>query len=52
MSKGLGDTIKKLTDIIGVKQCNSCKKRQKKLNNIFPYSGFNLKSIIKELKDG
>ena len=51
-SKGLGDTIKKLTSLAGVEQCNSCKKRQKKLNTIFPYSGFNLKNIIKEFKDG
>jgi len=36
-SKGLGDTIKKITDKMGVKQCGGCRKRQNKLNRLFPY---------------
>ena len=36
-SKGLGDTIKKVTDKLGIKQCGGCKKRQEKLNRLFPY---------------
>ena len=36
-SKGFGDTIKKVTDKLGIKQCGGCKKRQKKLNRLFPY---------------
>jgi len=36
-SKGLGDSIAKLTTSIGIKPCGGCKKRQKKLNNMFPY---------------
>lgn len=36
-SKGLGDTIAKATKAIGLKPCNACKKRQEKLNKIFPY---------------
>ena len=36
-SRGLGDTIKKLTEKIGVKQCGACKKRQKALNRLVPY---------------
>jgi len=36
-SKGLGDTIKKVTDTLGIKQCGKCKKRQEKLNKMFPY---------------
>jgi hypothetical protein len=36
-SKGLGDTIKKVTDRLGIKQCGSCARRQKKLNRLFPY---------------
>jgi hypothetical protein len=36
-SKGLGDTIKKVTDKLGIKQCGKCKKRQEKLNKMFPY---------------
>ena len=36
-SKGLGDTIKKVTSAVGIKQCGACKKRQAKLNKMFPY---------------
>jgi hypothetical protein len=36
-SKGLGDTIKKATSALGIKQCEPCKKRQQKLNKMFPY---------------
>ena len=36
-SKGLGDTIKKITDKVGIKQCGKCKKRQKALNRLVPY---------------
>jgi hypothetical protein len=36
-SRGLGDTVKKITEAVGIKQCGSCAKRQKKLNRLFPY---------------
>lgn len=36
-SKGLGDTIKKVTDFLRIPQCGGCKDRQKKLNQLFPY---------------
>lgn len=36
-SKGLGDTVKKVTDKLGIKQCGGCKRRQEKLNRLFPY---------------
>jgi len=36
-SEGLGDTIKKITEKAGIKQCGGCKKRQAKLNRLFPY---------------
>jgi len=36
-SQGLGDSIKKLTNAFGIKQCDGCKKRQTWLNKIFPY---------------
>lgn len=36
-SKGLGDTIKKVTDKMGIKQCGGCKRRQALLNQYFPY---------------
>jgi len=36
-SKGLGDTVAKITKAVGIKPCGACKKRQKKLNRLFPY---------------
>ena len=36
-SRGLGDTIAKVTKAIGVKPCGRCKKRQEALNKRFPY---------------
>jgi hypothetical protein len=36
-SRGLGDTIAKLTRKLGIKPCGGCKKRQKRLNELFPY---------------
>jgi hypothetical protein len=36
-SEGLGDTVKKITSAMGIKQCGPCKRRQQKLNRLFPY---------------
>jgi hypothetical protein len=36
-SKGLGDTIAKITSSVGIKPCGGCKKRQEALNKAFPY---------------
>mgnify|MGYP003128681170 CR=1 FL=1 len=36
-SRGLGDTIAKITHRLGIKQCKSCKQRQKMLNKRFGY---------------
>ncbi len=36
-SRGLGDTVAKLTKAVGIKPCGGCKERQKKLNEMFPY---------------
>lgn len=36
-SRGLGDTIKKVTNVLGIKQCGACKRRQAALNKMFPY---------------
>ena len=36
-SRGLGDTIAKITHAIGIKPCGGCKKRQAMLNRLFPY---------------
>lgn len=36
-SRGLGDTIAKITSAVGIKSCGGCKGRQAKLNAMFPY---------------
>lgn len=36
-SRGLGDTIAKVTSAVGIKPCGTCKKRQAKLNKLAPY---------------
>lgn len=36
-SRGFGDTVAKMTSAVGIKPCGGCKKRQEKLNKIFPY---------------
>jgi len=36
-SKGLGDTIAKVTEAVGIKPCGGCKKRQARLNKLVPY---------------
>lgn len=36
--KGLGDSIKKVTDLLKIPQCGPCKRRQEKLNRLFPYN--------------
>ena len=36
-SRGLGDTIAKVTHRVGIKRCEGCRKRQKKLNDLVPY---------------
>lgn len=36
-SRGLGDTIAKMTKAIGIKQCSGCKKRQRWLNEKIPF---------------
>jgi hypoxanthine phosphoribosyltransferase len=34
--RGLGDSIAKVTEAMGIKPCGGCKKRQDKLNRLFP----------------
>ena len=36
-SRGLGDTVAKVTKKLGIRSCGGCKKRQTLLNKIFPY---------------
>ena len=36
-SRGLGDTIKKITNKLGIRQCAKCRKRQERLNQMVPY---------------
>lgn len=50
-SKGLGDTIDKVTTVTGIKsvvkavtgeeKCSPCEERRKKLNEMFPYNDNN-----------
>jgi hypothetical protein len=40
-SRGLGDTIAKVTKAIGMKPCSGCSKRQRKLNSLLPYNKSN-----------
>lgn len=35
--QGLGDAIKEVTEVLGIKQCDKCKERQSKLNRLFPF---------------
>ena len=42
-SRGLGDTIKKVTGKLGVRQCGGCEKRQATLNKLFPYKNESIK---------
>jgi hypothetical protein len=37
-SRGLGDTIAKVTRALGIKECGGCKKRKEALNRLVPYS--------------
>jgi len=36
-SRGLGDTIAKLTRFFGIRPCGGCKKRRGQLNKLIPY---------------
>ena len=36
-SRGLGDTVAKITKAVGIKPCGGCAKRRKAMNRIFPF---------------
>jgi len=36
-TKGLGDVVKNVTEVLGIEQCDGCIKRQEILNNILPF---------------
>ena len=36
-SRGLGDTIAKVTSAIGIKPCGGCNERREALNKLVPY---------------
>jgi hypothetical protein len=36
-SRGLGDTIRKITTALHIPHCGGCQERQAKLNEMFPY---------------
>jgi len=37
-SRGVGDSVAKLTHALGIEQCNGCRQRQMLLNALLPYS--------------
>lgn len=37
LSRGLGDTVAKVTAAIGITPCGGCKQRQAALNRLVPY---------------
>jgi hypothetical protein len=39
--KGLGDSIAKLTEAVGIKPCVGCEKRKNILNKLFPFKQVN-----------
>lgn len=41
-SKGIGDSIAKLTKAVGIKPCKSCEKRKNILNKLFPFKRVNV----------
>ena len=41
-SKGLGDSIAKLTKAVGIEPCKSCEKRKNILNKLFPFKRVNV----------
>ena len=41
-SKGIGDSIAKLTKAVGIKPCKSCEKRKNILNKLFPFKTVNV----------
>lgn len=40
-SKGLGDSIAKLTKAVGIEPCEGCNKRKDTLNRLFPFKRVN-----------
>jgi len=40
LSRGIGDTFKKITYFFGIKQCKNCQKRRNKWNRFLSYIGF------------
>ena len=46
-SKGLGDSIAKLTKAVGIKPCKSCEKRKNILNKLFPFKTVNVLNASK-----
>jgi hypothetical protein len=40
-SEGLGDSIAKLTEAVGIKPCVGCEKRKNILNKLFPFKQVN-----------
>ena len=50
LSKGLGDSVARLTSAIGIKPCSGCKSRQGKLNNRFATPAFKNARLIQTVE--
>ena len=48
VSRGLGDTVAKITKKVGIKPCGPCMKRRQKLNKAFSYAKKNNKPTSSE----
>ena len=46
-SRGLGDTVAKITSAVGIRPCGGCKKRQTVLNTMVPYAQRNLEGTAR-----
>lgn len=46
--KGVGDIIATVTDAVGIEPCEGCKKRQEKLNKMFPIGALELNDNERE----
>jgi activator of HSP90 ATPase len=47
-SKGLGDTIAKITTTLGIEPCESCNKRKEKLNTLFPWMRHDIREVTQD----
>ncbi len=47
-SAGIGDTIAKITNFLGIKKCDACEQRRKDFNKAYPWVQFDLLEKLNE----